>query len=213
VPLKDQFKPTLGELASPFWRRLGRGSQALLIALALAAAGAVAGGILTILPASYSHGGKVPFSFRYKGLYATTHEGGAYVRVARTDGDVAVDSFEVAPLRLDAYQGSVTGALPLYAASYERALRARYGSSLQPFGEGKTRVNKVPAYDVFYKVVVDGVHMLGRDVLITPEGRGVRDGVAIEMLTQAGSNPNVKTPAEVAGSGVLKRPLETFSIG
>ncbi len=54
--------------------------------------------------------------------------------------------------------------------------------------------------------------MYGRDVLLLPERSGVRDGVAIEMLSLP-SAAAVTSPLEVATAGVLERPLKTFTFG
>lgn len=210
LPLKQQYGPTLGQLLSPRWRKLSLISRGLLIALAIVFLFAVAGVVLTIQDASYSHGGNVPFSFKYKGLFKSRPRAGAYVRVQHLAHGAVEDSFEVAPLRLPPYTGSVTGELPLYTAAYARELKARYGPSFQVDGEGKTRVNSVPGYNLFYSLKLSGRSMFGRDVLITPEQEGARDGVIIEMLTSATANREVNSPTLVAGQGVLKRPLETF---
>ncbi len=69
VPIKAEYGPTLGRLLSPRWRAAS--SLARVVVLALAA-GVVALGIgvfLTLENAHYSHGGRVPFSFSYRGLY------------------------------------------------------------------------------------------------------------------------------------------------
>jgi len=80
-------------------------------------------------------------------------------------------------------------------------------------GEGKTRVNAVPAYQVLYTAVVDGRTMYGRDVLLLPERHGAREGVEIVMLTSPTANSQVDSPLEVASTGVLLRPLKTFTFG
>ncbi len=77
-------------------------------------------------------------------------------------------------------------------------------------GEGKTRVNTVPAYNIFYTARIEGREMYGRDVLLLPERQGVRDGVALELLTLPSAG--VTSPLEVATAGVLDRPVETFTI-
>ena len=77
-------------------------------------------------------------------------------------------------------------------------------------GEGKTRVNTVPAYNIFYTTTVEGRELYGRDVLLLPAREGVRDGVALEMLTLP--SPSLTSPLEVATAGVLERPVETFTI-
>jgi hypothetical protein len=165
--------------------------------------------VLTLLNASYSHGGRVPFSFNYRGLYRTAPDPGAYVKVERTSNGVLRDSYAVAPLRLGRYRGSVTGELPLFAARYTRALAERFpGFRLE--GEGKTRISSTLAgYDVFYRAHVDGRTVSGRDVLLLPERGRVREGVAIEML----SSQPASVAKPVGSSGVLETPLKTFAFG
>jgi hypothetical protein len=213
VRMKPQYGPTLGQLLSPRWRaaspfarRLVIVSCAGLVTLALLA-------VLTLENATYSHGGSVPFSFSYKGLYRVTPDPGGYVKVQRRSSTgLLEDSFAVEPLRLAPYAGSLSGALPLYAAGYIGGLSRRHAHFVLR-GEGKTRVNSISAYNIFYTAVVEGQRIYGRDVLLLPERPGVREGVAIVMLSSAGASPPITSPSEVAAKGVLSRPLKTFSFG
>jgi hypothetical protein len=210
IPLKPQYGPTLGTLLAPRWQRAPRavrvlvwGACAALVVLAVAV-------VLTLLPATYSHGGVTPFHFSYRGLYRTTPEAGQYVRIDRREGGRLEDSFAVAPLRLPPYRGGLSGELPVYASAYIDRLRGKFaGFALR--GEGKTRVNTVPAYNIFYTATVGGREMYGRDVLLLPAKEGVRDGVSLEMLTLP--RPPLTSPLEVGGEGVLERPVETFTFG
>jgi hypothetical protein len=212
VPLKPQYGPTLGQLLSPHWRASSRWLRALvvvalggLVVLAVAIA-------LTLQRASYSHGGNLPFHFEYRGLYETTPQPGGYVEVRRLQGGRLEDSFAVSPLQLPAYKGSLSGELPLYAAGYIRALAMSYRDfDLQ--GEGKTRINTVPGYTVFYTARVNGREMYGRDVLLLPETPGARRGVRIVMHTSPHANTQVKSALEVASAGVLNTALHTFEFG
>jgi hypothetical protein len=213
VPIKPEYAPTLGQLLSPRWRGaspLARGTAmaagVLLLALLVAA-------VLTLENATFSHGGKVPFSFAYRGLWRVAADPGGYVKVQRRRPSGALeDSYAVAPLVLPPYSGELSGELPLYASGYIRALAQRDpGFVLR--GEGKTRVNGVPAYHVLYSALVEGRRMLGRNVLLLPERAGAREGVEIVMRTSPTANPQVESPLEVALTGVLLRPLKTFSFG
>jgi hypothetical protein len=212
VPIKPQYGPTLGRLLSPRWRAASTPVRAVVI---LACAGSIAvlvGGVLTLLNATYSHGGNVPFSFSYRSLYRVRPDPGGYVKVQRHRADGALeDSFAVEPLTLPPYSGSVSGELPLYAARYIRALAGRTtGFVLR--AEGKTRVNTgLAGYQVVYEASVEGRTMWGRDVLLLPERPAVRRGVDIVMLTSPGANARVTSPLEVATAGVLQRPLKSFS--
>jgi hypothetical protein len=129
----------------------------------------------------------------------------------RSPGGELEDSFAVAPLRLPRYVGSVSGELPLYASGYISELSKKYSGFLLR-GEGKTRVNTVPGYNVLYTVMIEGRRLYGRDVLLLPERPGARDGVAIEMLSTTTSS-KVSSPLEVGVSGVLEKPLKTFTFG
>lgn len=209
LPLKPEYGPTLGRLLEPRWRAASRVTRIVAIALCVALVLVAAGAVLTLLDASYSQGGRVPFSFKYKGLYRVAPEPGGYVKVERRSHDGIEASYEVAPLRVPAYSGSATGELPLLASSYEHMLSSRFpGMRLE--GEGKTRISSTLAgYQVLYRAEIAGRAMYGRDVMLLPSQEGARDGVAIEMLS---SEPaTVSEP--VASSGLLERPLKTFSFG
>lgn len=213
VPLKPEYRPTLAQLLAPSWHKASRAMRLLTIAAGAALVVGVAALTLTLLPAHISHGGPVPFSFSYKGLYKVAPDRGGDVKVERRAASGRVlDSFAVAPLRLPPYAGGLSGELPLYATGYIHALAARYaGFELQ--GEGKTRVNMAPAYNIYYSVRVEGQRMYGRDVLLVPERPGARAGVAIGMLTSRQSSRQVTSPLLVATAGVLYKPLRTFSFG
>ncbi|HTD58707.1 MAG TPA: hypothetical protein VK672_07410 [Solirubrobacteraceae bacterium] len=209
IPLKPQYGPTLGRLLEPRWRSAAPLVRSLAIAALCGLLLLVGGAVLALLPASYSHGGPLPFSFEYKGLYRTAPDPGGYVRVARSAGGLLSDSYAVAPLRLGAYSGSVTGELPLFASGYALALASRL-PHLRLEGEGKTRISStLGGYEVLYSTTLHARKLYGRDVMLLPERPGARRGVVIEMLS---SQPaTISKP--VASSGVLERPLKTFAFG
>lgn len=213
VPMKPQYGPTLGRLLEPRWRAASRPARWAVIAagVGLLTLAVLAG--LTLENAKFSHGGRVPFSFSYRNLYRVAPGPGEYVKVQRHGSDGRLeDSFAVEPLRLPPYSGSVSGELPLYAASYIRGLSRRY-RQFALRGEGKTKVNTVPAYNIFYTTVVAGRLMYGRDALVLPERAGAREGVALVMLTSPTANAQVDAPTEVASAGVLLKPVRTFTFG
>lgn len=214
VPIKPEYGPTLGRLLAPRWHAaspLLRGTAILAAAALLVLVAATA---LTLENASFSHGGRVPFSFSYRGLYRVAADRGGYVKVERRHADGTIrDSFAVAPLRLPAYGGELSGELPVYAAGYIDALSRRYpGFALR--GEGKTKVNNlISAYDVFYSVVLDGRKLYGRDIMLLPERPRPREGVQISMLSTPTKRGELGSALEVAISGILLRPLKSFTIG
>jgi hypothetical protein len=212
VPLKPEYGPTLGQLLAPWWR----GSSALVRRTVIAACTVltvcVGALVLTLLNSTYSHGAPVPFSFSYRGLYSAARAPGEYVRIQQRNGRGALRySLAVAPLTLPPYGGDESGELPLYASSYIAALRARY-PGLVLRGEGKTRVNTVPAYDVLYTATVDGQRMYAKDIMLLPEREGARKGVLIKLLTAPGASRQIEGPMEVGTTGVLERPLRSFNI-
>jgi hypothetical protein len=209
VPLKSQYGPTLGKLLEPRWRSAPPVARATAIAAGVGALALAVAAVLTLLDANYSHAGRLPFGFKYKGLYRSTPDPGGYVKLTRISGGRLEDSYAVAPLRLGAYTGSVTGELPLFAAGYARVLGGRF-PHFRLEGEGKTRISSTLAgYHVLYSALVDGRKMYGRDVMLLPEDHSVREGVVIEMLTDQPAS--VSKP--VASNGVLERPLKTFAFG
>jgi hypothetical protein len=209
VPLKPQYGPTLGKLLEPRWRSAAPAARAIVIAAGIGLLALAVAVVLSLLNASYSHGGRAPFSFEYKSLYRTATEPGDYVTLVRTSHGLLQDSYAVAPLVLPAYRGESSGELPVFATGYTRALAGRL-SHFRLEGEGKTRISSTLAgYDVLYTAIVDGRTMYGRNVMLLPGGHGVREGVVLEMLS---SEPaTISLP--VASSGVLETPLKTFSFG
>jgi hypothetical protein len=209
IPLKPQYGPTLGRLLEPRWRAARPITRSFVIATGAALAVLLIVAVLSLLDAGYSHGGPVPFGFRYRGLYRTAPDPGGYVKVARSSHARLEDSFAVSPLRIAPYTGSVTGVLPLRSAGYVRELQRRFaGFRLQ--SEGKTRITSTLAgYDVRYSALIDGRRLSGRDIFLLPSGRHVREGVVLEMLTS--ERTSVAKP--VATQGVLEKPLKTFSLG
>jgi hypothetical protein len=213
VPIKAEYGPTLGRLLSPRWRASSPLTRGLVRALVVGAIALAVGAFLTLENAHYSHGGRVPFSFSYRGLNRVPAGPDEWVRLERHGaGGVLEDSYAVRPLLLPRYSGALTGELPLYAAGYIRTLRA-HDADFVLRGEGKTRVNAVPAYNVEYTTRIAGRTMFGRDVLLVAQNPGAREGVNIVMLTSPTANSQVTSPLEVASEGVLLKPLKTFTLG
>jgi hypothetical protein len=211
IPVKPEYGPTLGRLLAPRWHAAPALVRRVVIAAGLGLVALAIGVVLTLEPAHYSHGGSLPFSFNYKGLYRSTPDPGGYVKLTTADHDGGLRySYAAAPLTLPPYSGGVSGELPVYAAGYGERLAAQY-SGFMPRGEGKTRVNKVPAYQVLFTATIEGHEMYGRAVMLLPERPGARQGVSIVMLSRPSKSED--SPSEVASEGVLLRPLKTFAFG
>ncbi|MGO9321584.1 MAG: hypothetical protein ACLQBY_12385 [Solirubrobacteraceae bacterium] len=214
VSMKREYGPTLGQLLAPRWHAASRLWRAAAIAAAVGLVAALVAVGLTLENASFSHGGSVPFSFSYRDLYSVAPDPGGYVKVQSRWPDGALKySYAVAPLRLPAYSGELSGEMPLFAVGFIRTLGARY-RSFELRGEGKTRIsNTLGGYQVLFTADVEGRRMFGRDVLLLPERAGVREGVAVTMLTSPTATAQVLSPMEVGETGVLLRPLKTFAFG
>jgi hypothetical protein len=217
LPLKSEYRPTLGELLAPRWRRSSRAVRALWVAAGALLAAVVAGAALTLASPTLSHGGPVPFSFAYGGLQRATPAPGWYAQVQRAREGRIGDSFAVGPLTLPPYRGELGAALALYATDYIRGLAAQHIPGRTGFvlrGEGSTQLDSVPpyaTYNVFYTTTVGGREMYGRNVLLLPDRRGAREGLEIAMLTAAG-NRQVTSPLDVGVKGPLEEPLGTFRL-
>jgi hypothetical protein len=212
VAMKSEYGPTLGRLLAPRWRAASRLTRAAALAAAVALVAVLAAVALTLANTTYSHGGPVPFSFSYRDLYRVAPDAGGYVKVQARwpDGELKY-SFAVDPLTLPPYSGELTGELPLYATHLARALSRRlHGFELR--GEGKTRVsNTLTGYQVLFTADVQGQRMYGRDVLLLPQRAGVHEGVIAAMLTSPTASAQVTSPMEVGETGVLLRPLKSFT--
>ena len=212
--MKSEYGPTLGRLLAPRWQAASRTARVCVVAGACGLLAVLVALGLTLENAHYSHGAPVPFSFSYRDLHRVAPDPGGYVKVQAHSADGALKySYAVDPLRLPPYSGELFGELPIYATGYARELARRY-SDFVLRGEGKTRVNvNLTGYQVLYTAQIQGREVFGRDVLLLPGRRGVREGVDIVMLTSATATMQITSPLEVAGTGVLLRPLKTFSFG
>ena len=213
VPMKAQYGPTLGQLLAPRWRAAHALTRWALIAGAVGLLALLVAVALTLQNASYSHGGRLPFSFSYRGLYHATPAPGEYVSLKRLSPDGHIeDSFAVEPLQLPPYAGRVSGELPLFAAGYIQALKARF-ADFELRAEGKSNIDVQAAYDIYFTTRVEGRTDFGRVVLYMPGETRVREGVAIVMLTSQPPRYALDQPPEVAATGLLARPLRSFSFG
>jgi hypothetical protein len=215
VPMKSEYGPTLGRLLAPRWRAASRVTRAAVSLAGVALLAMVVGLALTLQNARYSQGGAIPFSFEYRGLYRVPADPGAFVKVDARSADGALKySYEVYPAKLPPYPASsLWGELPVWSSSYIAAL-SRSTRDFALIGAGKTKItNTLLGYHVLFTTEVEGRKMYARNVVLLPERPGAREGAVIAMLTAVGASSQVKGPSEVASTGVLLRPLKTFTFG
>jgi len=61
--------------------------------------------------------------------------------------------------------------------------------------------------------VLDGRKLYGRDIMLLPARPQAREGVDIVMHSSPTKRGELASPLEVAISGILLRPLKSFTIG
>jgi hypothetical protein len=212
--MKPEYGPTLGRLLAPRWRAASRLKRAAVLAAGVASLALLLGAFLTLENSSYSHGGSVPFSFSYRDLYRTAPDPDGFVKLqSRWDGGELKYSYAVGPLRLPRYTGEASVEMSLYALGFIHTLSAHY-EDFELRGEGKTRVSTtLTGYEVLYTAEVEGHSMYGRDVLLLPPREGAREGVIVTMLTAPKASAQVQSPIEVGETGVLLKPMKTFTFG
>lgn len=211
VPVKPQYGPTLGRLLSPRWHATSPLARAVVVAGGVVLVAVLAVAALALLNPTYTQGGRVPFHFDYRDLYRAPPGPGELVKVQRLRANGRVrDSFAVGPLRLPAYTGELSAELPLYTTG----LIDQLGRTYERFamrGEGKSTVNGVAAYNVYFSARPEGQTMYGREVLLLPQRRGAREGIQITMLTVPSAS--TRSPLEVASVGVLAEALKSVTLG
>jgi hypothetical protein len=204
----------LPELLAPRWQRASRGARRRILAAGVGLV-LVAAAIAVLYPRDgwvLYHGRTVSFNLRYaRTLHRVPAPPPAYARIEQRNAARALLRwFEVDPLRLPAFHGEISGALPAYATNYIAGLRARTpGFVLQT--ETKTRVNLNPGYTFTYAATLGGRRVFGRVVMLLPALSGTRDGVILTM----GTVPSVLVPGpdQVAANDVLQVPLRSFRFG
>jgi hypothetical protein len=212
--MKPEYGPTLGRLLSPRWRAASRPARAAVIVAGVSIVALAAAAALTLENASYSHGGSVPFRFTYRDLYRVAPEPGGYVRVSSRWADGATKySYAVDPLLLPAYSRELTAEMPVFATGFIRAFARRY-RRFELRGEGKTKVNNtLIGYEVLFTADVQAQTMYGRAVMLLPPRAHARAGVVVVMLTASTASAQIVSPVEVGTTGVLLKPLKTFTFG
>lgn len=210
-PVLASHRPTLPELVR------GRAGRRGLIALGAAAALVAALLAFAVLRPEddgrevVSRAEPAPFNLRHAdGLERVAPGAGELLRLRGSRGDLFVQSFAVSPLRLPAYRGNVSGALPVFAAREVEALRGHF-AEFELVQDGKTRVNEVPGYLILFRARLGRRRLFGRLVMLPEPEPGARDGVRLLMLTTPAGG--VSRAADVGVLGQLKRPFRTFRFG
>lgn len=211
----DAHRPTLPDLAGPRLARLPVAVRLALAAVAVALLLAIVA-LIALRPGEavteYVQRSGLTFNFRYPDpLVRAAPQGDEIVRVQQVRSDrLFVQSFAVEPLELPAYQGAVTGLLPIVADGEVKTLVRRF-REFELVQEGKTRLNEVPGYAIAFRARLGTRRLFGRMVLLPEPKPGARRGVRLLLL--ATPSAGVNRAEEVGVRGVIKRPFRTFRFG
>lgn len=120
-----------------------------------------------------------------------------------------LDEFIVEPLELPAYEGDVTGILPVAASQELDQLKERF-PALEPVEEGKVRINRAAGYSLVFRAS-RSPRLYGRLVLLPEPVPGARKGVKLLLLaTPEGGADKAR---DVGTNGLLKTPYRSFRFG
>lgn len=179
---------------------------------AIAVVAAVVVVILAVLIATRSGDGLTTLEHRSAPVFTLLHPAGQVRRVSPGPGELvrlrsrrgALEiTVTVSRLALPAYEGSVSGFLPVYADRHVRALAAEL-PGFQARTDGKARVNDAPGYQIKYRAGTAQRPMTGIDILVVPED-GRRDGV---VLRYRQTNP--PRALDAAGKDLVKASRKAF---
>jgi hypothetical protein len=209
--VRPELGPTLPELLGPRFRALPLVARAMLVLIAAAAVAAV--GWLLLRPEP----GRETIVVREQPAFNLSHDDGLR-RLARRPGELlrlgqggaAGPSFAVAPLRLAPYRGDASAQLTLLSARLIQEMR----STLPAFvwrGDGRTRINDSPGYQILFQLRRDGRTHYGRRVLLVPDEPAPREGADLTLITPRSAA--IPTVEAVGANGPLKTPLRSFRFG
>ena len=180
-----EYGPTAPALAR---RHLGpRGGRRLAVATLL-----VVGAVVALVAAG-SGDGLDTLEHRSRPVFTLLHPPDQVRRVPPRAGELVRLEAARGPLRtavtvrrlsLPAYDGSVSGLLPILAERHAAAL-ARELPGFELRGEGKARVNDAPGYQLRYRAGPPERRTIGFDIFVVPED-GDREGV---LLRHRQTNP------------------------
>lgn len=208
--IKAEYGPTLMQLLAP--RSLAVRLAAAAVALAIVLGAAVIA--ITSRPEENLVLVREPVTFNliYGGQWDRVQRPGALVALRNAGArGLFLDSYAIRDLRLPPYRGVVSGALPIFAIDYARAISGRY-KEFEQVSEGRARINNAIGYEVTFRARLGTRRLYGRHyLLVEEEPDGLRRGVVIELE----STPAAGTPSadEIGNHGALKTPLRSFRFG
>jgi hypothetical protein len=215
LPVKPELGPTLPQLLRPRWRRAPAWARVLTVAVAVLLAVVLVLGAVGGATSDETHvvvEEPVAFNLRHGAALERVDPGpGEVLALEARRGDLFLQSFRVAPLRLPGYEGMPAAELPVVAERVKDDLARRYGE-FRLVEEGRITINEIPGYEVVFSArSEDDRRLYGRWVMMVPEEPGEREGVTLELLgTPAAGIPNAEA---IGDEGQLKLPMRSFRFG
>ena len=147
-------------------------------------------------------------------LQRVVPQSGEVLRLASPAGADPAMTYAARPIDLGAYRGDPTASLGLRASRDATAL-ARALPSYASRGEGKTRVNASPGYQLSYQYRSDRTAIYAKRLYLVPPVEpgdpAPREGIELTLTGSRGAVfPNV---ASIGANGALKQPLRSFRFG
>ncbi len=222
LPLKSEYRPTLGELLAPRWRRaslrgahaVGRGGVALAVA-------AIAGAALTLASPTVSHGGPVPFSFSYGGAPphrpapGVVREGAARAEAGwRTPSRWGPSCCPpTAGRSARRWRCTQRGYIPRLAARPPGPTPGADGVRAARAGQhaDRRRLHATPPTTSSTPPASRAGDVRAQRPA-APRSAGRARGLQIAMLTTVAGNRQVTSPLDVGVKGALEEPLGTFAL-
>lgn len=117
----------------------------------------------------------------------------------------------LSPLRLDAYKGSPSGAMPLASPEAKRTIAARFDpGSVLFIDEGLVNVGPNPGYQISYTAKRDGRTWFGRAAIVVKDQDGDRAAVLMDGQEQLVPGGQIVGPRAVGRQGDLRRPMRSL---
>ncbi len=143
-------------------------------------------------------------------LRVASSAAGSLLLVDRGD-DPQGSRLAITPLRLPAYEGSPSAAMPLATPAARQTIAARFDPGSVVFiDEGLVNIGPNPGYQISYTAKRDGRTWFGRAAIVVPDEDGDRNAVLMDGEEQLVTGGRIVGPRAVGRQGDLRRPMRSL---